>query len=86
VDRSTGVDGQTAVSFNPKPSSPITVKIGGSDGPCCMTGAAPTFVAGVVQISVKTPPGIRDGSAAEQIPKGESQGLATQLVAVSSDQ
>ena len=81
-----GVDGQTAVSVYPKPNTPITVKIGGSDGQVLYYGAAPTLVAGVLQISVTIPAGIPDGNATVQVFEGASQSPATITVAVKGDQ
>jgi uncharacterized protein (TIGR03437 family) len=81
-----GVDGQLAVSVYPKPITPITVKIGGSNGEVLYYGAAPTLVAGVLQINVKIPAGIPDGNATVQIFEGSSQSPATITVAVKGDQ
>jgi uncharacterized protein (TIGR03437 family) len=81
-----GVDGQTAVSVYPKPITPITVKIGGSTGQVLYYGAAPTLVAGVLQINVTIPAGIPDGNATVQIFEGASQSPATITIAVKGDQ
>jgi uncharacterized protein (TIGR03437 family) len=81
-----GVDGQTAVSVYPKPNTPITVKIGGSDGQVLYYGAAPTLVAGVLQVNVTIPIGIPDGNATVQVFEGASQSPATITVAVKGDQ
>ncbi len=81
-----GVDGQTAVSVYPKPNTPITVKIGGIDGQVLYYGAAPTLVAGVIQINVTIPAGIPDGNATLQVFEGANQSPATITVAVKGDQ
>jgi uncharacterized protein (TIGR03437 family) len=81
-----GVDGQTAVSVYPKPNTPITVKIGGSDAQVLYYGAAPTLVAGAIQINVTIPAGIPDGNATVQVFEGANQSPATITVAVKGDQ
>jgi uncharacterized protein (TIGR03437 family) len=81
-----GVDGQTAVSVYPKPNAPVTVKIGGIEGNVLYYGAAPTLVAGVIQINVKIPTGIPDGNATVQIFEGANQSPATITVAVKGDE
>jgi uncharacterized protein (TIGR03437 family) len=81
-----GVDGQPAVSVYPKPNTPITVKIGGRDAEVLYYGAAPTLVAGVIQVNVKIPAGTPDGDATVQIFEGANQSPATITVAVKGDQ
>ena len=81
-----GVNGQTAVSVYPKPLAPIAVRIGGSNAEVLYYGAAPTLVAGVLQVNVKIPPGIPDGNATVQIFAGASASPATVTVAVKGDQ
>jgi uncharacterized protein (TIGR03437 family) len=78
-----GVDGQTALGpVYPKPNTSVTVKIGGSDGQVLYYGAAPTLVAGVLQVNVKIPAGIPDGNATVQIFEGSSGSPSTITVAV----
>jgi uncharacterized protein (TIGR03437 family) len=81
-----GVDGQTAVSEYPKPLAPVTVKIGGRDAEVLYYGAAPTLVAGVIQVNVKIPAGTPDGNATVQVFEGANQSPATITVAVKGDQ
>jgi uncharacterized protein (TIGR03437 family) len=81
-----GIDGQTAVSIYPQPNTAITVKIGGSDGQALYYGAAPTLVAGVIQVNVTIPAGTPDGNATVQIFEGANQSPATITVAVKGDQ
>ena len=50
-----GVDGQVAVSVFPKPRQPVVVRIGGVDAEILYAGAAPSLVAGVIQINAKVP-------------------------------
>jgi len=50
-----GVDGMLAVDLLPKPLLPVSVQIGGLDAPVAYEGAAPTFVAGVLQVNCVVP-------------------------------
>jgi len=80
-----GVDGLLATATFPKPLTPITVKISGMDGTVLYYGAAPTLVAGVLQVNVKIPSGIPDGNATIQLFEGTAQSPATITVAVKGD-
>ncbi len=55
-------DGQVASSVFPKPVLPVSVRIGGVPAPVHYAGAAPYFVAGVMQINVQVPEGIQPGA------------------------
>jgi uncharacterized protein (TIGR03437 family) len=81
-----GVDGQTAQSVYPKPKQPITAKVNGIEAEVAYYGAAPTLVAGVIQVNVKIPAGVADGDAIVQILEGSSESPATVTVAVKGDQ
>ncbi len=65
-----GVDGQVASSVYPKPVAAVTVRIGGQPAVVHYAGAAPTFVAGVLQINAQIPDGIRTGNVPIQIIAG----------------
>ena len=80
------VDGLLATSVYPKPLNPITATIGGINAPVLYYGAAPTLVAGVLQVNVQIPEGVPDGNAAIQLFEGSGQSPATVTVAVMGDQ
>ena len=80
-----GVDGQLATSVFPKPNLPVTVKIGGLNAEVLYAGAAPTLVAGVLQVNVRVPPGLPDGDATVQLFVGNNQSPTTITVAVKGD-
>jgi len=54
-----GVDGQLAASVYPKPVLPVSVTIGGVNAAVAYAGAAPSLVAGVLQINVIVPAGLQ---------------------------
>ena len=56
-----GIDGKLAAGSLPKPRLPVTVQIDGIDAEVLYAGAAPTLVAGVMQVNVRLPPGVRPG-------------------------
>ncbi len=66
-----GVDGAVATVSFPKPIAPVTVQIGGQNATVLYAGAAPGFVAGVLQLNVQIPPGVH-GAAALQIQIGSA--------------
>ena len=53
-----GVDGGVNTTVFPKPNLPVTVQIGGQNAPVLYAGAAPDFVAGVLQVNVTIPAGV----------------------------
>jgi uncharacterized protein (TIGR03437 family) len=53
-----GIDGSVANSVYPKPVLPVTIQIGGQTANVLYAGAAPGFVAGVLQIDVSIPTGV----------------------------
>lgn len=81
-----GVDGQLALSVYPKPKQPVTAKINGIPAEVLYYGAAPTLVAGALQINVRIPAGVPDGDALVEIFEGSNQSPATITVAVKGQQ
>ena len=59
-----GVDGQLAAAPLPQPLLPVSVRIGGIEAEIQYAGAAPTLVAGVIQVNAVVPLGITPGDAA----------------------
>jgi uncharacterized protein (TIGR03437 family) len=53
-----GIDGGVNISTYPKPVLPVTAKIAGQNAQILYYGAAPGFVAGVLQVDVQIPPGV----------------------------
>ncbi|MBM3747194.1 MAG: hypothetical protein FJW34_15510 [Acidobacteria bacterium] len=58
-----GVDGRLALGVLPKPRLPVSVAIGGQAADILYAGAAPTLVAGFLQINARVPAGITPGTA-----------------------
>jgi len=56
-----GADGQVAGNVLPKPVLPVSVQIGGLDAEILYAGAAPGIIAGVLQVNVRVPAGVRPG-------------------------
>ena len=50
-----GTDGLLANSLYPKPKQPVAVTIGGANAPIAYSGAAPSLVAGVMQVNIVVP-------------------------------
>ena len=50
-----GIDGQPALSNLPKPILPVSVKLGGVPSEVLYAGAAPQYVAGLMQVNVRLP-------------------------------
>lgn len=80
-----GVDGQLANTVFPKPNLPVRVRIGGVDAEVLYAGAAPTLVAGVLQVNVRIPAGTPDGNAVAELFVGDAQSPATITIAVKGD-
>ncbi len=57
-----GVDGKLAAGVLPKPAQPVSVTIDGKAAELIYAGAAPTLVAGVVQINVRVPADASSGN------------------------
>jgi uncharacterized protein (TIGR03437 family) len=53
-----GIDGGVNTSVFPKPNLPVTVQVGGQTAQVPYAGAAPDFVAGVLQVNVLIPAGV----------------------------
>jgi hypothetical protein len=64
-----GVDGVVASTVFPKPVLPVSVQIGGQDAQVLYAGAAPTLVAGVLQVNAVVPMGIQPGSSVPVVVK-----------------
>ena len=77
-----GVDGQAAINTFPKPLQPITATVGGMAATVLYYGAAPTLVAGALQVNVQLPAGLPAGNAVVQIAEGSVQSPSTVTVAV----
>ncbi len=80
-----GVDGQLANTVFPKPKLPVRVRIGGIEAEVLYAGAAPTLVAGVLQVNVRIPAGVPDGNAIVELFVGDTQSSATITIAVRGD-
>ena len=57
-----GVDGKLASDVYPKPKLPVSVTIGGQPAEILYYGAAPTLVAGVLQINARVPATVAPGA------------------------
>ena len=81
-----GVDGQVAASVFPKPRQQVAVRIGGVNAEILYAGAAPSLVAGVMQINARVPVNSPNGAVPIQILVGNIESPAGVTVAVSGDQ
>ncbi len=81
-----GVDGQVAASVFPKPKQPVVVRIGGVNAEILYAGAAPSLVAGVMQINVRVPANAPDGAVPIQILEGNAESPAGVTVAILGEQ
>jgi uncharacterized protein (TIGR03437 family) len=77
-----GVDGQIAGSVLPKPILPVSVTIDGRDAVVLYAGAAPSEVAGVIQVNVLLPDGINSGPVPVVLKVGSATSQAGVLLAV----
>ena len=77
-----GVDGQVAASVFPKPIQPVAVRIAGVNAEVLYAGAAPSLVAGVLQINARIPDSVPDGALPIQILVGNTESPAGVTVAV----
>jgi len=66
-----GVDGSVARTVFPKPVLPVSVLAGGQAAEVLYAGAAPDFVAGVMQVNLRIPAGLR-GTLPLQLRIGEA--------------
>ena len=67
----TGVDGGVNNSVYPKPLAPVSAQIGGQAAQILYAGAAPGFVAGVLQVDLQIPAGVT-GTVALQLTVGNA--------------
>ncbi|MBI1898211.1 MAG: SBBP repeat-containing protein [Acidobacteria bacterium] len=58
-----GIDGKPAIDVFPKPVLPVRVEIGGIEAEVVYAGAAPGFVAGVLQVNARIPESSASGAA-----------------------
>ncbi len=78
-----GVDGQLANGpVYPKPAQNVAVTIGGLPAEVLYAGAAPTLVAGVMQINARIPAGVSPGDATVDVAVGGIHSQAGVTVAV----
>lgn len=77
-----GVDGEIANSVYPAPVLPVTVTIGGIGAQVTYAGAAPTLVAGIIQIDAVIPSGVPSGAVPVVVTVGTAQSQAGLTVAV----
>jgi uncharacterized protein (TIGR03437 family) len=77
-----GVDGKLALQALPKPMQSVRVSIGGQQAEILYAGAAPSMVAGVMQINVKVPEGSATGSVPVRVTVGSVESPATVTMVV----
>jgi uncharacterized protein (TIGR03437 family) len=76
-----GVDGGVNTTVFPKPNLPVSVEIGGQTVQPLYAGAAPDFVAGVLQVNVLIPPGVT-GTVPIQLTVGNASTPAGLMVTI----
>jgi uncharacterized protein (TIGR03437 family) len=76
-----GVDGGVNTTVFPKPNLPVTVQIGGQTAQVLYAGAAPDFVAGVLQVDVLIPAGVT-GTVPIQLTVGTANTPAGLMVTI----
>ncbi|HZL56377.1 MAG TPA: hypothetical protein VFC21_04820, partial [Bryobacteraceae bacterium] len=78
-----GVDGKFANGpAYPAPKLPVSVTIGGVAAPALYAGAAPSLVAGVMQVNVRIPEGVPSGNNPVVVMVGSAQSQPGITVAV----
>ena len=78
-----GVDGRLAVdSTLPKPSLPVGVTIGGQVAEVLYAGAAPTYLAGLMQVNVRVPAAVASGAQPVLVTVGSATSQTATTVAV----
>jgi uncharacterized protein (TIGR03437 family) len=77
-----GVDGQIAGSVLPKSKLPVSVTIDGKDAVVMYAGAAPSEVAGVIQVNVLLPDGVKSGPVPVVLKVGLNTSQAGVMLAV----
>ena len=71
-----GEDGKLALDVFPKPIQPVRVLVDGREAEVLYAGAAPTFVAGLMQVNARLPEGVGSGSVSLVVEVG---GIASQM-------
>jgi uncharacterized protein (TIGR03437 family) len=66
-----GVDGLLVVEALPQPMLPISVPIDGQAAQVLYASAAPGLVAGIVQVNIRVPAGIRSGAVPVMLHVGD---------------
>src|SRR5205085_2772578 len=74
-----GVDGAISGDPLPRPTLPVSVKIGGVDAEILYAGAAPGLVAGVLQVNCRIPASVSSGSS---VPVVLTAGTASSRIGV----
>jgi uncharacterized protein (TIGR03437 family) len=77
-----GVDGKPATPPLPKPLEKVTATIGGINAELLYAGAAPTLVAGVLQVNARIPAGVPSGNVPVVITVGNTTSQSTITLAV----
>lgn len=77
-----GVDGKLAVAPYPKPLQEVKVRINGVDAEVSYAGAAPTQVAGLMQVNARIPANTPSGDVLVEVQVGESKSQPGITVAV----
>jgi uncharacterized protein (TIGR03437 family) len=77
-----GIDGKPAAVPLPQPLAKVTATIGGINADILYAGAAPTLVAGVLQVNARIPPGVPSGNVPVVIAVGNTTSQGTITVAV----
>jgi uncharacterized protein (TIGR03437 family) len=78
----TGTDGLLALETYPKPLQPVSVRISGLDAVVLYAGAAPTFLAGLMQVNVVLPVGLHSVQAPVVLTVGNVPSSAGVTVAI----
>lgn len=79
-----GIDGTVNTTVFPKPNLSVTVRIGGQIANILYAGAAPEFIAGVLQVNVQIPSGLPDGTVPLEVQIGDAVTPAGLTVSVRS--
>jgi uncharacterized protein (TIGR03437 family) len=77
-----GIDGKPATAPLPQPLAKVTATIGGLDAEITYAGAAPTLVAGVLQVNARIPAGVPSGNVPVVISVGNTKSQDKVTVAV----
>jgi uncharacterized protein (TIGR03437 family) len=77
-----GVDGKPATPQLPKPLEKVTATVGGINAELLYAGAAPTLVAGVLQVNARIPAGVPSGNVPVVITVGNTTSQSTITLAV----